>query len=512
MTIKRIMAVAVAALTLCGTAIGQYATITGSLNSSNGMPASNYIISFQISQMGFVAGSGVVVNVGTYCATSTDGSVVGVPNPLAAPSVPTGFTGTLPPNNYFVKIAYYDAAGNVTLVSPERQIQLVSTGRLIVASTVGGMPAGAVGMRVYISLSTNTETLQGSSTGSASYIQSVPLVTGAAVPSSNTTLCKQIANDAIWPTGTGYTVALTDPSGNTIPGYPMQWQLMGPNTTINLSTGLPYYHGTVYFPTPILASPLNHALQSISGPVSLSGYNLTNVGAIGVGTTLPAWPIDVENGVINSSGGYLFNGSGGTAGQCLISDGTAYDTPATCITTANAAYQVIDTNGTPVTPRPVLNFSSRFALSDSASPARTTVDLASTITAGSCTSCNLSYDAFGRLTAAANGSGAPITRTYHVVTSSRVFGTNYANPSTTEMLVSGNGSEIGSGTGTMTCTVGPSNPATQQVWGLIYTATVDLAPAGFACTVPIGYWYRLDITGNIHPISFGGGANWLEYY
>lgn len=492
----------------------QYVQLSGVLQSANGMPAQNYAMSFQLSQWGYISGTGVVINTATACATSTDGSVVGVPNPLAAPTVTTGFTGTLPPNNYFVKIAYYDAAGNVTRVSPERQIQLISTGRLIVASTVGGMPAGALGMRVYMSLTTNTETLQGSSTGTGAYIQSIPLVTGAAVPSSNTTLCKQIANDAIWPTGTGYTVALTDPSGNTIPGYPMMWQLMGPNTTINLSTGLPYYHGTVYFPTPILASPLNHALQSISGPVSLSGYNLTNVGAIGVGTTLPAWPIDVENGVINSSGGYLLNGNGGTTGQCAISDGTALDTLATCLTTtgSNTAYQIIAEAGTPLTKRTILNFDGTVVATDSSSPARTNVGLPSVITAGSCTSCNLTYDAYGRITVAANGSGAPITRTPHTVTGSRVFGTNYQNTNGTEMLVSGNGSEIGSGTGTITCTTGASNPATQQVWGLIYTATVDLAPAGFACTVPAGQWYRIDMTGNIHPISFGGGANWVEYY
>lgn len=281
MAIKRTVAVLAAALTLCGTALAQYVSLSGTLQSSNGMPASNYVLSFTPSQMGFVSGTGIVVNTSTYCATSTDGTVVGIPNPLLAPSVTTGFTGTLPPANYFVKIAFYDASGNLTLVSPETVIQLNSTGQLIVASPSSGMPAGSAGMKVYISTTTNAETLQGQSTGSAAFIQSVPLVTGAAVPSSNATICKQVANDAIWPVGTGYTVALTDPSGNTLPGYPMQWQLMGPNTTINLSNGLPYYHGTVFFPSPILASPLNHGLQSISGPLSLSGYNLSNVGTLG---------------------------------------------------------------------------------------------------------------------------------------------------------------------------------------------------------------------------------------
>jgi hypothetical protein len=86
--------------------------------------------------------------------------------------------------------------------------------------------------------------------GTQTYIQSIPLVAGAAVPQANSTLCMVVANDALWPTGTGYDVALTDTHGNSLPGYPMQWQLMGPGTTINLSSKLPYYHGIVMFPQP----------------------------------------------------------------------------------------------------------------------------------------------------------------------------------------------------------------------------------------------------------------------
>jgi general stress protein YciG len=35
----------------------------------------------------------------------------------------------------------------------------------------------------------------------------------------------------------------------------LHWQLMGPGATVNVSSGIPYYHGIVMFPTPILASP-----------------------------------------------------------------------------------------------------------------------------------------------------------------------------------------------------------------------------------------------------------------
>lgn len=412
MTIKRVLAGLIAALTLCATSPAQYATLSGSLQSSNGMPASNFILSFTPSQMGYISGTGIMVNSATYCATSTDGSVVGVPNPLQAPSVTVGFSGTLPPANYFVRIGFYDASGSLTLVSPETVIQLNSTGQLIVASPSSGMPAGAVGMKVYISTSTNAETLQGQTTGSAAFIQSVPLTSGAAIPSSNTTICKQVANDAIWPSGTGYTVALTDPSGNTQPGYPMMWQLMGPNTTINLSNGLPYYHDTVYFPTPILASPLNHAGQSIAGPLGLSGYNLINVGAIGVGTSMPIWPVDVENGPINASSGYRVNGSGGSAGQCLGSDGTNYDVPINCLTSIGSIYyQTMQANGSSLPQRSLLNFAPRFTVNDT-NPS-TTVDLTATGTAGTYASpTSITTDAWGRVTSVtAGGSTTPVNRT-----------------------------------------------------------------------------------------------------
>lgn len=485
---------------LVGTAHSQYATLTGTLQASNGLPASNYVISFQPSQFGFVAGTGVVINSGTYCATSTNGNVVGLPNPLQRSVVTVGFTGTLPPANYFVKVAFYDSLGNVTLPSPETQIQLNSTGRLIVPVPPNGLPYGATGMRVYIATSTNAETLQGSTTGSGAYLQTVALTSGSALPASNTTICKQIANDAIWPTGTGYTVALTDPAGNTLPGYPMQWQLIGPNTTINLSSGLPYYHGTVFFPSPILASPLNNALQSIAGPLSLSGYNLINVGAIGVGTTLPAWPIDVENGIINSSGGYLYNGAAPN-NHLLCGNGTAYVDCATIPSSAISGifYQTVDLNGTAQTQRPALNFSTAFTATDSASPARTTIGLSNTVSAGSCTLCNLSYGADGRITAATSASSA-VTLTQTDVTGSRALGGGpYTNSGGTPMEVQGYIiTTAGGADGNITCTNGPTTGTENAPFKENPTATDMGGNAEFHISVPIGWKYQCTAVGTMN--------------
>ena len=315
-------------------AASQYVTLVGNLQGANGLPSSNYTISFVPSQWFYIAGTGVVVNTTSYCGTSTDGSFVGVVNPLVATVNTPVYTGTLPAGNYYSVYTFYTSSGAQTLPSPETVAQLTSTGQLQIAPPTSGIPAGVVGMDVYIGTTSGGETYQGQTVGNTVYTQSVPLVTGAGLPTSNNTICKQVANDAGWPTGTGYVVGLTDPAGNTLPGYPMMWQLLGPNTTVNVSNGLPYYHGVVTYPVPILATPQNHAAQSISGPLSLTGYNLVNVGALSVGTGLPAWGVDVEgsgnNALINAKGGYLVNGDGGTSGNCLGSDGIAYDGPIAC--------------------------------------------------------------------------------------------------------------------------------------------------------------------------------------
>lgn len=280
----------------------------------------------------------LVVNETVECATSVDGSVVGTPNPINVPTTSVVYSGTLPSGNYYVEVLWVDASSNVTLVSPEKQVQLSASGQIQVTAPAPGPPATAASMKVYIGTTSGGETLQGTVTpASATYTQSAPLASGAAPPSTNTTICQVVANDAGWPTGTGYDVSLNGPAGDVLPGYPMQWQLIGPGQTIYLNKGLPLYNGQVTYPVPILAQPYNHAAQSISGPLSMSGYNLVNVGRVGVGTSIPAFGIDAEatpnnplSGEVNASVGYLAGGNGGAAGDCLISNGTVFGTPGTC--------------------------------------------------------------------------------------------------------------------------------------------------------------------------------------
>lgn len=413
---KKLLSAALLALLAVPCVHAQYVTLSGTLQASNGLTASNYTISFKLSQMGFIAGTGVFITPTTFCATSTDGTVVGLPNPLVPSVVTPAFSGSLPPANYYIKYAFYSNAGTITLVSPETVANLTGTGELFVAPPISGIPAGAVGMKVYIGTTSGSETLQGVTVGNTVYTQSTALVSGAAMPATNNTVCAQVANDAIWPVGTGYNVSLIDSSGNTLPGYPMMWQLLGPNTAINLANGLPYYHGVVTYPVPILASPLNHSAQSISGPLSLTSYNLLNVGNLGVGTGLPAWPIDVENGIINASGGFLVNGSAGSNLQCLASNGSAVATFVNCLTNTNGInYQIIRQGSTNFAGRQTLGFGPGFTVTDVVSaPARTVIGLDNTIpTVGtgavSQAVCQFSVGppiVLGHCTSAVNSSGA----------------------------------------------------------------------------------------------------------
>lgn len=381
-------------------------SLVGKLRASNGAAINGGILTFTPSATGYIANCGINVAEPVTCGTAVDGSVVGIPDPTwTVVATPSYGSGTLPANTYYFFYTLYDPINAETAPSAEQTVQLSSQGTLTINPPNAGVVAS--GMVLYIGTTSGGETKQGVTVGNASFVQSTPLVAGNAPPSSNNTACSVVANDAMWPVGTGYVVSLTDAAGNQYPKFQSEWQLNGPGSIIDLSAGLPYYHGVVYYPSPLMASPTNHGQQSISGPLSLGGYNLLSVGKLGIGNSTPGYPLDVT-GDINFTGKFRVNGSAGTTGQCFTSNGAS--TPPSWQTCGSGGggtvyYQTVQASGTAQTQRAALNFLAPLTVADNVT--RTNIGLGTTgVTPGSYNQATITVDSYGRVTAATSNTPA----------------------------------------------------------------------------------------------------------
>lgn len=406
---------------LSGTALA--GTVMGKLETPGGIPVSNGVLSFRLRQAGLEIGAGIIVPLTTDCFTSTDGSVVGLPNPqVGVVSSAQYGAGTLPAGIYYVRTTFYSSAQE-TLPSPEARVQLTGAGTLMV-SPPASWPSNATGMRVYIGSTPGGEQLQGQTTNaSQTFSQTVPLNPGTAPPAANSSTCTIAFNDTIIPYS-GYDVSLLSSSGAAYPGWPQAWQLNGgPSGVVDVSQGAPLWNGVVIYPQPIVAQPLNHGPQSIAGSLNLGGYDIVDTGAIGVGTTTPSWPVDVEDGAINANGGYLVNGSGGDVGQCLVSNGTAF-LPGACFTPGSTFYQRLGVGGETEPQEPAANFSSSFVMADSPGSS-TNIDLApSGVTAGAYSNPSITINAKGQITQASSGPAVPTIQAARLTTGICTTGPN----------------------------------------------------------------------------------------
>lgn len=178
---------------------------------------------------------------------------------------------------------------------------------------------------------------------------------------------------------------------------------------------------------------------------------------------------------MNAQTGYQVNGSAGSVGQCLASDGTNYNTPVNCLTSLAVNYQTVYLAGVAQTQRQGLNFTSRFTASDSSIPSETTIDLATVGTAGTYTSpASITFDAYGRETAVVASSAV-----------NRVCNANgcYRIEADGTIFQWGNSSTLGVATSAATLTI---------TFPIAFTTTTNLSPEATAISDATG-------DGNPHP-------------
>lgn len=312
------------------------ATLQGKLVLAAYGPVANGTLTLNLSQAGVVPGSFAVVAAEVACYTSADGSVVGAPNPLLAPTGgPFAGSFTLPAGTYYVELAYTGAGGQTTLVSPEVKWTLTAAGYLAVFAPALS-PANATAYAVYIGTTSGGETLQGSAALGQQYVQGSPLISGVNPPAVNNFTCSVAGNDTLIPAYTYYTATLTDVNGNVLAGYPQNWYISG--AALDVSQILPLSSNpAVRFPQPILAAPASPVAQSLASALNMNGFSLQNSGNVGPGFFSGFW-----SGTLPAAGSVLSiwvpysavtlrkldvnaqaAGTAGTAGLTLsVSDGT----------------------------------------------------------------------------------------------------------------------------------------------------------------------------------------------
>lgn len=254
----------------------QTGVVSGRIVKASGSGVAGATISFNLSQVGYVAGSYVTTPLTYSCYTTSDGSIVGEPDPAVAPTVSLNYSsGTMAAGTYYVRYSFQDSSGE-SLASPSLAVVMTSAGTMTI-NIPATVPSSAVFMKVYIGTAAGAEKYQGFGTLATAtpYAQSTAINTGsAAVPVANTSACTLIYNDAIIPARTVYAMAVVDANGSSVPGFPQSYYIAGTSPFV-ISSSTPAGNTTAIFPQAIIASPTNHATQSVAGPLLSSNLGGT---------------------------------------------------------------------------------------------------------------------------------------------------------------------------------------------------------------------------------------------
>lgn len=236
-------------------------------------------------------------------------------------------------------------------------------------------------------------------------------------------------------------------------------------------------------------------------------FNIVDANQVLIGgITSSTFALDVQGG-INTSAGYYYGGSGGTAGQCLKSDGVSFK-PGNCSTAfPTMYYQVMQNQSTSAPQMPYLDTSARFTLATE-STTQTLLDLRPVGTPGTYTNvASMTIDQWGRVAAATSGAASstnlnqcPVSRglnyTYQNTTGSTQFvyvtGVHPGSYSQGWGLIA----HVGASTGSMTLASenGVSNDQGQRTLnfivpnGFFYTVTVDFTYVSNPQTPSIVSW------------------------
>lgn len=111
-------------------------------------------------------------------------------------------------------------------------------------------------------------------------------------------------------------------------------------------------------------------------------------------------------GLINTNSGYFFDGSGGSAGQCLVSNGNAFVPGACTATIPSVFYQKVFANGVLLPQRSSLDVLPRLTVTDSAPNNWSFIDLAASGVTPSTYAypSSMTVDIYGRVTGVTAGS------------------------------------------------------------------------------------------------------------
>lgn len=255
-----------------GSSSGPTSIVTGQIQTATGGSINNGTLTFTLSQPAVVSGTATLATQTSSCYTTTQGLIVGLPDPTALPIVSANtISGTLAAGTYYVEVFYTNAAGSVSAVSPEMVLVLTAQGSLII-NPPAFQPSAANGYGVAIGTASGAETIQGTVTSFVQFTQSTALIAGATPAAVNNSTCNVYFSDQLIPTGTYYTVNLLNRNGSQISGYPQTWCTYGgAGGVINVSQGAPTGNcnvNGVFYPAPIFANPTGIAIQSVSTPIS----------------------------------------------------------------------------------------------------------------------------------------------------------------------------------------------------------------------------------------------------